>query len=107
MKLLALAGLVLWYQHVPDASGRFDAMEIDAEAGLIELDGTWRPADLVTIRNRSQDGASGCHVAAPLAAGTAKDGLDFEKYAIPGPLLELLVKAKEQEADGKGDDNAV
>ena len=52
--------------------GLDDLVQLDPPAQefrLIELDGTWRPADLVTIRNRSQDGASGCHVAAPLSAG--------------------------------------
>lgn len=38
-------------------------------------DGTWRTADLVRIRNRSQNGSSGCHVALPLDVPGATDAL--------------------------------
>ena len=37
--IVGIAVFGLWWKHVPGASGRFDAMAIDADAGQIELDG--------------------------------------------------------------------
>ncbi|KAJ7548529.1 hypothetical protein O6H91_07G015200 [Diphasiastrum complanatum] len=40
---------------------------------------------------------------APLAVGSfPPNGIDFEKFAVPGPLLSLLVKQRQLEEEGKG-----
>ena len=41
--------------------------------------------------------------AAPLASASEKtNGIDFQKFSIPGELLELISKQREKEAEGKG-----
>ena len=98
-----LAAAMWQYSRHRDRSERNDTVEarVDLEplvAGdLAQLDpatheyrtaiarGAWRTAELVTIRNRSQDGASGCHVALPLETETG-----FGVLAIAGWLPETL-----------------
>lgn len=41
----------------------------DDEFRTVEIRGAWSAADAVLVRNRSQAGASGCHLAAPLDTG--------------------------------------
>ena len=76
-----VAGAWQWSRH-REVSARNDEIEArrddapmdesrlrasaDAEWSTVTLQGTWDPEDQVTIANRSQEGAPGCHVVTPL-----------------------------------------